>query len=149
MVQYISCFQKSQSSNDPFQLRTYNIQSLTKVLSLGFKLTLSAPQIYLLSFFLQEMAHFNPNSFLNNVLVPNKTAEKHFNIHSLVKPTESDFGKTKVLSLTHKREQKSSKMLRMLKNTRLEHYTGDQVNWKQVCHETRFLDICADFLAIC
>ena len=54
------------------------------------------------------MAHFNPNSFLNNVLVPNKTAEKHSNIHSLVKPTESDFGKTKVLSLTHKRAKKCS-----------------------------------------
>ena len=37
------------------------------------------------------MAHFNPNSFWNNVLVQNETVEKYSNIHSLVKPIESIF----------------------------------------------------------
>ena len=46
------------------------------------------------------MAHFNPNSFWNNVLVQNET-EKYSNVHSLVKPIESNFAKTKVLSPFH------------------------------------------------
>ena len=54
--------------------------------------------IFLINIFLQEMAHFNPNSFWNNVLVQNKTVEKYSNVHSLVKPIESIFAKTKVLS---------------------------------------------------
>ena len=47
------------------------------------------------------MAHFNPNSFWNNVLVQNETVEKYSNVHSLVKPIESIFAKTKVLSPCH------------------------------------------------
>ena len=43
------------------------------------------------------MAHFNPNSFWNNVLVQNKTVEKYSNVHSLVKPIESNFCKDKSL----------------------------------------------------
>ena len=81
---------------------------IDKSLVAWVQVDLECPSNIFVIFFLQEMAHFNPNSFLNNVLVPNKTAEKHSNIHSLVKPTESDFGKTKVLSLTHKRAQKCS-----------------------------------------
>ena len=54
-----------------------------------------------LKYILQEMAHFNPNSFWNNVLVQNKTVEKYSNVHSLVKPIESIFAKTKVLSPCH------------------------------------------------
>ena len=46
-------------------------------------------------YFLQEMAHFNLNSFWNNVLVQNETVEKYSNVHSLVKPIESIFAKTK------------------------------------------------------
>ena len=42
--------------------------------------------IFLINIFLQEMAHFNPNSFWNNVLVQNETVEKYSNVHSLVKP---------------------------------------------------------------
>ena len=75
---------------------------LTKVLLLGYKLTWSAPQIHFESiFFLQEMANFNPNSFWNNVLGQNETVEKYSNVHSLVKPIESIFAKTKVLSPCH------------------------------------------------
>ena len=33
--------------------------------------------IFLINIFLQEMAHFNPNSFWNNVLVQNETVEKY------------------------------------------------------------------------
>ena len=47
------------------------------------------------------MAHFNPNSFWNNVLVQNETVEKYSNVHSLVKPIESIFAKTKVLLPCH------------------------------------------------
>ena len=57
--------------------------------------------IFLINIFLQEMAHFNPNSFWNNVLVQNETVEKYSNVHSLVKPIESIFAKTKVLSPCH------------------------------------------------
>jgi len=35
------------------------------------------------------MAHFNPNSFCNNVSVQNETFKKYSNIHSLVKPNVS------------------------------------------------------------
>ena len=42
------------------------------------------------------MAHFNPNSFWNNVLVQNETVEKFSDVHSLVKPIESIFTKTKI-----------------------------------------------------
>ena len=42
------------------------------------------------------MAHFNPNSFWNNVFVQNETVEKYSKVHSLVKPIESIFAKTKV-----------------------------------------------------
>ena len=55
--------------------------------------------IFLINIFLQEMAHLN--SFWNNVLVQNETVEKYSNIHSLVKPIESIFAKTKVLSPCH------------------------------------------------
>ena len=48
--------------------------------------------IFLINIFLQEMAHFNPNSFWNNVLVQNKTVEKYSDVHSLVKPIESSPG---------------------------------------------------------
>ena len=57
--------------------------------------------IFLINIFLQEMANFNPNSFWNNVLVQNETVEKYSNVHSLVKPIESIFAKTKVLSPCH------------------------------------------------
>ena len=57
--------------------------------------------IFLINIFLEEMAHFNPNSFWNNVLVQNETVEKYSNVHSLVKPIESIFAKTKVLSPCH------------------------------------------------
>ena len=57
--------------------------------------------IFLINIFFQEMAHFNPNSFWNNVLVQNETVEKYSNVHSLVKPIESIFAKTKVLSPCH------------------------------------------------
>ena len=49
--------------------------------------------IFLINIFLQEMAHFNPNSFWNNVLLQN--------VHSLVKPIEYIFAKIKVLSPCH------------------------------------------------
>ena len=39
--------------------------------------------IFLINIFLQEMAHFKPNSFWNNVLVQNETVEKYSNVHSL------------------------------------------------------------------
>ena len=52
--------------------------------------------IFLINIFLQEMAHFNPNSFWNNVLVQNKTVEKYSKVHSLVKPIESIFAKSLV-----------------------------------------------------
>ena len=57
--------------------------------------------IFLINIFLQEMAQFNPISFWNNVLVQNETVEKYSNVHSLVKPIESIFAKTKVLSPGH------------------------------------------------
>ena len=57
--------------------------------------------IFLINIFLQEMAHFNPNSFWINVLVQNETVEKYSNVHSLVKPIESIFAKIKVLSPCH------------------------------------------------
>ena len=57
--------------------------------------------IFLINIFLQEMAHLNPNSFWNNVLVQNETVEKYSNVHSSVKPIESIFAKTKVLSPCH------------------------------------------------
>ena len=51
--------------------------------------------IFLINIFLQEMAHFNPNSFWNNVLVQNKTVEKYSNVHSLVKAHWVNFCKDK------------------------------------------------------
>ena len=53
--------------------------------------------IFLINIFFQEMAHFNPNSFWNHVLVQNETVEKYSNVHSLVKPIESIFANTKSL----------------------------------------------------
>ena len=47
------------------------------------------------------MAHFNPNSFWNNVLVQNETVEKYSNIHNLVKPIESIFAKTILVALSY------------------------------------------------
>ena len=85
---------------DPYRYVQYCavmiIQSLTKVLSV-VQIDLKCPSnILLINIFLQEMAHFNPNSFWNNVLVQNETVEKYSNVHSLVKPL-SKFCKDKSL----------------------------------------------------
>ena len=61
------------------------------------QIDLKCPSNIFLINILQEMGHFNPNSFWNNVLVQNK----YSNVYSLVKPIESIFAKTKVLSPCH------------------------------------------------
>ena len=84
-----------------FLVFSTSLQSLTSLVA-WVQIDLKCPSnIFLINIFLQEMAHFNPNSFWNNVLVQNKTVEKYSNVHSLVKPIESIFAKTKVLSPRH------------------------------------------------
>ena len=88
------------SCKPPVLVDTYTVPD--KSLVAWVQIELKCPSnIFLINVFLQEMAHFNPNSFWNNVLVKNETVEKYSNVHSLVKPIESIFAKTKVLSPCH------------------------------------------------